>query len=163
MIIFIVGLPGTGKTYFAKALAEKLNAIHINSDQVRIEMNLKGQYDVESRMLVYDEMRSRMSEELAAGKNVVIDATFYSSGIRKMFFEATGMTEQYIVLMTANDDTILKRTTVQRPDSDAKYETYLNQKKIFEPLIEEHLLLASDQFPLDEMIKKTFMHFNLKE
>lgn len=35
MIILIMGLPGSGKTTLAKKLVEKLNATHINADEVR--------------------------------------------------------------------------------------------------------------------------------
>jgi predicted kinase len=34
MIIQIIGLPGSGKTELAKALKERINAIHLNADEV---------------------------------------------------------------------------------------------------------------------------------
>jgi adenylylsulfate kinase len=39
MIIQIIGLPGSGKTTLAKALAERINAIHFNADEVRADLN----------------------------------------------------------------------------------------------------------------------------
>ncbi len=39
MIIQIVGLPGSGKTELAKALKERINAIHLNADEVRATVN----------------------------------------------------------------------------------------------------------------------------
>jgi adenylate kinase family enzyme len=39
MIIQIVGLPGSGKTTLAKALKERINAIHLNADEVRADIN----------------------------------------------------------------------------------------------------------------------------
>jgi hypothetical protein len=39
MIIQIIGLPGSGKTELAKALKERINAIHLNADEVRSGVN----------------------------------------------------------------------------------------------------------------------------
>lgn len=39
MIIQIIGLPGSGKTELAKALKERVNAIHLNADEVRSTVN----------------------------------------------------------------------------------------------------------------------------
>lgn len=157
MVIFVIGLPGTGKTFFAKTLAGKLQAEHINSDFTRSEMKMMGQYDTHSRLLVYDEMKKRMRNTLLSGKNVVIDATFYSAEIRADFFKlaASYREDQNIVLMTASDETIYKRTSLARPDSEADYNTYLKLKELFEPLHEDHLIINSDGLQLNEMLEKT--------
>lgn len=39
MIIQIIGLPGSGKTTLAKELADRVNAIHFNADEVRADLN----------------------------------------------------------------------------------------------------------------------------
>ena len=39
MIIQIIGLPGSGKTELAKSLKERINAIHLNADEVRATVN----------------------------------------------------------------------------------------------------------------------------
>jgi adenylylsulfate kinase len=39
MIIQIIGLPGSGKTTLARALKERTNAIHLNADEVRADIN----------------------------------------------------------------------------------------------------------------------------
>jgi adenylylsulfate kinase-like enzyme len=39
MIIQIIGLPGSGKTELAKALKDRINAIHLNADEVRATVN----------------------------------------------------------------------------------------------------------------------------
>ncbi len=39
MIIQIIGLPGSGKTTLAKELANRINAIHLNADEVRSDLS----------------------------------------------------------------------------------------------------------------------------
>lgn len=40
MLIIVTGLPGTGKTTFAEAFAQKGHFIHLNSDLIREALGL---------------------------------------------------------------------------------------------------------------------------
>jgi len=50
MIIQVMGLPGSGKTTLAKALKERINAIHLNADEVRATVNSDLGFTVEDRI-----------------------------------------------------------------------------------------------------------------
>jgi adenylylsulfate kinase len=50
MIIQIIGLPGSGKTELAKALKERINAIHLNADEVRATVNSDLSFTAEDRI-----------------------------------------------------------------------------------------------------------------
>ncbi len=58
MIIQIIGLPGSGKTELAKALKERINAIHLNADEVRSTVNSDLGFSHEDRT----EQARRMGE-----------------------------------------------------------------------------------------------------
>ena len=58
MIIQIIGLPGSGKTELAKALKERINAIHLNADEVRATVNSDLGFAPEDRI----EQSRRMGE-----------------------------------------------------------------------------------------------------
>jgi hypothetical protein len=58
MIIQIIGLPGSGKTELAKALKEKINAVHFNADEVRAGLNNDLGFTAEDRI----EQARRMGE-----------------------------------------------------------------------------------------------------
>jgi adenylylsulfate kinase len=50
MIIQIIGLPGSGKTALATALADRINAIHFNADVVRADLNSDLGFTAEDRV-----------------------------------------------------------------------------------------------------------------
>jgi hypothetical protein len=50
MIIQVMGLPGTGKTVLAKELADRVNAIHFNADEVRADLNSDLGFSDEDRI-----------------------------------------------------------------------------------------------------------------
>jgi len=58
MIIQIIGLPGSGKTELAKALKDRINAIHLNADEVRATVNSDLGFAPEDRL----EQARRMGE-----------------------------------------------------------------------------------------------------
>jgi adenylylsulfate kinase len=50
LIIQIIGLPGSGKTALAAALADRINAIHFNADEVRADLNSDLGFSPEARV-----------------------------------------------------------------------------------------------------------------
>jgi hypothetical protein len=58
MIIQIIGLPGSGKTELARVLKERINAIHLNADEVRATVNSDLGFTPEDRI----EQARRMGE-----------------------------------------------------------------------------------------------------
>lgn len=80
----MVGLVGSGKSTYAKQLAEETNAIICSSDAIREELcgdeNLQDNNDE-----VFKILHSRIKENLKNGKNVIYDATNINSKRRRAF------------------------------------------------------------------------------
>lgn len=59
VIVAVCGLPGSGKSYFAARLAERLDAVYLSSDRVRREMFTRRTYSDDEKMDVYRELIHR--------------------------------------------------------------------------------------------------------
>ena len=83
MVILVLGLPGSGKSYFAERLAQKIRAEYFNSDQIRKEMFADRTYSDLEKARVYEALLKKMQEAIDKEKDVVLDATFYKNKIRE--------------------------------------------------------------------------------
>ena len=102
MIIIVFGLPGSGKSYFASLLAQKLKAAYLNSDKERKKIMTQRTYSESEKMMVYDLMLQKMKTFVQEGKSLVLDATFYKNKIREKFiYTAKGKTPIEFIEMRA--------------------------------------------------------------
>ena len=85
MIIQVIGLPGSGKTTFAKELASRINAIHLNADEVRADLNKDLGFTKEDRIEQARRMGA-LSRLLAnQGYHIVVDFVNPTQETREAF------------------------------------------------------------------------------
>lgn len=145
-LIMVVGLPGTGKSTFSRALAAETDAHHLNSDVIRAELGLRGKYAPEDKERVYRTLRERAEALLDTGSAVIVDATLYREDLRQPYTDLaqrTGSPILWIELHTG-EETIRKRVSRQRTYSEADLAVYHKIKTLYEPLQGHHLPLDSD-------------------
>ncbi|AFM16296.1 hypothetical protein Mycch_1496 [Mycolicibacterium chubuense NBB4] len=93
-LVVVGGGPGTGKTTLARALADRLGAQVISTDDVRRDLQDcgaiggpigdldAGLYAPENAGTVYAEVLSRARASLSAGRSVILDGTWRDAGRR---------------------------------------------------------------------------------
>lgn len=156
MIIVVAGLPGSGKSYFAQALAKDVNAAYVNTDRVRNEMEARGKYSRDDKMLIYRIMVDKASEHLLEGRDVVVDGTFYLAATIDLFrtLSSALMTPIHFISIVADEELIRERLAQRRDDSEADYDVYLKIKEEVEPLEVAHVTIKSGRNNIDEMLSK---------
>jgi predicted kinase len=155
-MVIITGLPGTGKSTLARELAAVLDARHLNTDIVRGELGMRGQYNAKAKETVYEELLKRAGELLQQNQCVIIDGTFYKQSLRNRFLRLARRLDRDIrwIELRASEEVIRQRVEKTRPDSEADFEVYKKIKAIYEPLERGHLVLWSDELTVEEMTKR---------
>ena len=85
MIIQIIGLPGAGKTELAKSLKERINAIHLNADEVRAGINSDLGFTPEDRIEQARRMGAMATLLSKQGFNVIVDFVCPTEETRRAF------------------------------------------------------------------------------
>lgn len=147
MLIIVCGLPGSGKTTLAEAIARRLPAVHVSSDITRKSMYPAPTYTPQEKASVYDSMAAEAGALLRQGKDVVADATFYRAGERERFaaMAKEAGTEAFIVMTVLAEEEIRKRLSRRRKGgpSDADFSVYFRMKGLFERVGGRHLAVDS--------------------
>lgn len=157
-----MGLPGSGKSYFASRFAEKIGAEYLASDLIRKEIFKDLSYSAQEKLAVYSEMENRMRAAIREGKTVVVDATFHREVLRNQF-EATIVEEKaqpVWIWVRANEDLTRQRVSKPRKHSDADWAVFLKLKAALEPLTKPHLELSSDDENVNRMITEAKEYVN---
>ncbi|HSJ67422.1 MAG TPA: ATP-binding protein [Anditalea sp.] len=159
MIIIVSGLPGSGKSYFAKKLSEHLSAQYLSSDKVR--KDLRGaNYNTEDKLQVYEHMAHLAAIVISKKQDLVLDATFYLKSVRGLFYKLAHKHQIpcLLIYITADDDIIKERVSKPRSDSDADYGVYLKIREEFEPISRPHLVLKSTNYNISIMVDKAVQY-----
>lgn len=127
MIIQVIGLPGSGKTTYAKELASRINAIHLNADEVRAELNKDLGFTSEDRIEQARRMGALSRLLSKQGYHVVVDFINPTKETR----EAFGKPDKVVWM---------KRKPVRDfPDTTAMWEWPENVDLAFDDMIESEV------------------------
>jgi hypothetical protein len=156
------GLMGVGKTTVGKELAESLGAVLLRSDELRKELSGleatagraapfgQGIYSPERTRRTYDLLWERSRQCLAAGKSVIVDASFSQQAERERFRRAAqelGM-PFCILLMECDERSAIgrldRRQALGMDASDGRRELYAQQAEAFQPLPEARDIIRVD-------------------
>jgi predicted kinase len=162
MITIVAGLPGSGKSYFAEKLADRLRAAYINSDRVRQCMRASGNYSLQDKMSVYKEMTRQTRTLAREKKSVVVDATFYRQAMRDLFSDMAKdeSGEVRFIEVVADEALIRERLRKPRIYSEADFSVYERVKDEFEEITAPHLKLQSTDENIASMLNRAVQYLS---
>lgn len=136
------GLSGVGKSTASAYVADACGAARYRSDELRKELFEDPTYDAAETERTYEALLDRARSELETGGSVVLDATFSSERYRAAATELAERTDADLtfVRVTCRDEVVERRMEARNDAvSDATFETYLQQKKRFDPIERDHV------------------------
>jgi len=169
--VLLCGLPATGKTTLAQALATPLGAEVLRSDVLRKRMAgmdetqrwkgdmFGGPYAPEMTDRVYARLSDAVADRLDAGRSVIVDATLRSRVYRGALIESLGRVPWIVVHLVRSDEDVHRNLAARRAGgnyvSDADEQYYREAKRTFEPPDEidaEHLVVDDGTLEQEDLL-----------
>ncbi len=122
-LIVISGLPGTGKSFLARQLAERLPAVIVESDFIRKTLVRKPNYSGRESAWVHRVAHVILRRQLRSGRHAIYDATNLSEWTREKAYRIAEQAEaRLIVVRTVAPEKVIRgrldRRSVARDPRD---------------------------------------------
>lgn len=161
VLVLISGLPGSGKSYFARRLAGRVKAVVIETDFVRRTLYPQPKYTGGESFYVYRVSHYLIRRLLERGYRVVFDATNLLERKREVLYNIAEQAEAKLVIVrvVAPEDVIRQRleSRERRPSpedlSEATWAVYERMKKTEQPIRRQHIVVDTSR-DLDASLAK---------
>jgi len=152
-LIVVSGLPGAGKSFFCRKLAERLPFLILASDTLRKTLFPSPQYNEIENKRLFSACHVLIEELLRKGIPVIFDATNLLEHHREYLYRAAERAGAKLILVWVEAPTevvrqrLLERekATIPQYDSEADWEVYNKMKSRREKIPRNHLVVDTSQ------------------
>lgn len=159
MIIFVGGLPGTGKTSLSKAVAQQLGIFHVDVDEVKKRIyptDPDFERNIQEGLHFSDATRTRVMEDVAKSfhalhakhKHIMVEEVLQKKILRDILYKGAMETfGTYLVIhVTADEKTVHDRLTRPREGHmlTKPWNVYQSIKKDFDGIPEADIVFHND-------------------
>ncbi|MCK5577112.1 MAG: ATP-binding protein [Dehalococcoidales bacterium] len=144
VLVVVSGLPGTGKSYFCRRLAERLPSVILESDALRKVLFSSPSYSQAESARLFRAIRLLVGRLLAGGISVIVDATNLTERYRGYFYSVADRRGVKLILarIEAPPEVVRKRMEARQANaeerSDASWEVYQKMKDSVEIIGRRH-------------------------
>jgi hypothetical protein len=148
-------------------LARRLRATVLRTDVIRKRLFPQPTYTEEEKELVYRVTFLIAEYLLKAGKNVILDGTFYRRSLRERVYRLAreARTKLIIVECCAPEEVVRQRMEARAKKknipTDADFEVYLKIRDQFEPLRRQRVIVDTSN-PLEENLAEIMRYIARK-
>jgi predicted kinase len=135
-LVIVSGLPGTGKSYFSRKLAEQLPSVIVESDALRKRLFPTPTYSAEESRRLFSACHRLIEEYLGRGISVILDATNLVEHHREPLYRIAQRLQAKLILVQVESPRELVRQRLQDREeridpedkSDAGWSIYQRMK-----------------------------------
>lgn len=148
-LVLLVGAPGTGKSYLARALAARIGAVIVSTDAIRRATFPERRYTPAEHAVVHTRARREARSLLGAGRTVIFDATNLEESHRRALYrlaEEAGA-RLVIVRVHAEPEVVRARLLARAAGADvhdaseAGWDVYVRLREKLEPIPRPHYVV----------------------
>lgn len=130
VVVYMYGLPGSGKTFVSRQLAETLGMAHISAERIRFELFETPRHDKAEQQVILNLMNFMTEQFLNAGVSVIYDVSMSRLADRRVLRGLAGHhgAKDLMVWIQIDPDTAFGRSTSRdKRKADDKYAAELSQ------------------------------------
>jgi predicted kinase len=137
VLLLLYGYPGSGKTFFARQLAEDFSAAHLQADRLRDELFETPQYNRQENDVINNLMEYTTEEFLKAGVSVIWDNNVARTAQRRQLKEVANKTKSQQLLIWQQIDVESAFSRVVKRDKRRQDDKYAREmdRTTFEAII----------------------------
>jgi predicted kinase len=152
-LIVVSGLPGTGKSFFCRKLAERLPFLILSSDTLRKILFSSPRYKESENKRLFSTCHALIEELLRKGIPVIFDATNLLERHREYLYRAAKRAEAKLILVyvEAPSEVVRQRLLAReqvaalQDDSEACWDVYNKMKPRRERISRNHFVVDTSQ------------------
>lgn len=137
VVVYMYGLPGSGKSFVSRQLSETLGMAHVSSDRIRFELFEEPRHDKAENQLVLNLMNFMTEQFLTAGVSVIYDISVSRLADRRALRDLARRhgAKELMVWIQVDPETAFSRSHVRdRRKADDRYASILEQ-----PIFEQYM------------------------
>lgn len=164
-LVLFSGLPGTGKSHFARSLVARVPMMVLESDHLRKTLVAEPEYTPDEHAMVFSAAHLLIEEYLRQGWRVLFEATNLTDNFRQPVYKIAERTASPITVVrfTAPPGVVRKRleARIARQDpqdnSDAGWTVYCKMRPYEQPIPRAHITIDSSaptNWALEQIVRQ---------